>query len=257
MNKELFDGKRRCFLSFLYSPVDGRCGIILDLFFEGFIPQTFVFKVCLESLDRVPFLPLFHFFLRPVFGGVIRGRVAGHPVRVGLDECCSLTGFGFIDGFLGGGIHGENVVSVNQNAWETVGKGFLGQCLGGCLFGSGHRNRVLIVETDKHIGCSVDAGEIEGLVEISLGSGPVAERTQNTDLFLFHFGGHTRSDRMGELGGHRNGQGENIQSRRDMHSFLVPHPVQIIVFQRKPQSDVHSEISEIREEPIFFLEGKG
>ena len=96
----------------------------LDLHDISLGEQALVQKIALQPGNRIACLPLPHFLIRPVFGGVIRGGVRAQPVSEAFDEGGPSSAPRPLGSHLHGGIDGEDIVSVHAHALEPVREGF-------------------------------------------------------------------------------------------------------------------------------------
>ena len=100
--------------------------------------------------------------------------MGAHPVGVGLDEGRALAAAGGVERLLGHGIHREDVVAVDPDAGEAEAAGALVERDAGLLLvGLGDGPLVVLAEEDDR--GVVDRGEDEGLVDVALRGGAVAE----------------------------------------------------------------------------------
>src|SRR5437588_675579 len=107
------------------------------------------------------------------------------------------------DACVGGGVDVEGVVAVGDDAREPVGVGVLGDVLDGGLLGERHRDGVAVVLADEHHRQAVDPGQVQGLVEVALGRGPVAEVADRDAVLPPHLRRQGHAGGVGDVGGDR------------------------------------------------------
>src|SRR6266508_4354218 len=85
-----------------------------------------VLQIRAEASQRVLLLPHRDFFVGPVLGRIVGGRVNAEAIRHALDQRGTVAGARPIDSLARGGVDGENVVAVHLDAWQAVGERLLG-----------------------------------------------------------------------------------------------------------------------------------
>src|ERR1019366_2892058 len=98
-------------------------GLTLDGFEERPVGLAAGRQIGLEPGDRVAQLPDLDLGGDSVFRRVVGGGMCTHSVGVGLDQHRSLPAAGRVQRGLGHGIHGEDVVAVHPDPWETEAAG--------------------------------------------------------------------------------------------------------------------------------------
>ena len=87
----------------------------------------------------------------------------------------------------------------------------LGDVLDRRLLGERDRDGVAVVLADEDDGEAVDAGEVQGLVEVALGGGPVAEVAHRHLIAPALLGGQGQAHGMGDVGGDGGGAADDAQ----------------------------------------------
>ena len=153
-----------------------------------------------------------------VAAGVVGGRVRGTAVGEQLDHGRALVGAGAFLGPLGRGPDGEEVIAVDAQGRQAIADGLGGegglQPAGNALEGADGPLVVDDVEDDRR---AVDGGEGQGVVEVALGRGAVADPGDGDLVVALVGAGHGPADGLGHLGAQIAADGEEAVVLRRIH----------------------------------------
>ena len=121
-------------------------------------------------------------------------------VGLALDEGGALALPGVADRRVDGGVDVDGIVAVDDHARQPVGVGVLGDVLDRRLLGERHRDGIAVVLAHEHDRQPMDAGEVEGLVEVALRRRAVAEVAHDDLVAPFELGGQGHADGVREMG---------------------------------------------------------
>lgn len=146
----------------------------LDRGEELLLGQALLLQERPEPGDRVLGLPGLGLLGGAVAGGVVGGGVRAHPVGERLDQHRTVAAAGVVERPAGDRQAGQHVVAVDPDAGEAeAGGAAVQRDLG--LGGGGLGDRPLVVLAEEDHRGVVDRGEGEGLVDVALAGGAVAE----------------------------------------------------------------------------------
>ena len=145
---------------------------------EGLVDLAELLEVAAQAQDRVLLRPLLLLRGGTVAGGVVAGGVRGHAVGEGLDEDRPLPRARRVQGGAHGTEHGQDVVAVHAHRGDAPAAGALGEGDAG-LDGGGHGDRPLVVLRVEDDGGLEGGGEGEGLRDLPLARGAVAEEGED------------------------------------------------------------------------------
>ena len=163
-------------------------------------------------MQRVLLAPHLDFLRRAVGAVVVVRRVSEVAVRLALDEGGSLALPCVADGGVHGGVHVERVVAVDDHPRHSVGVRVLGDVLDRRLLGEGHGDGVAVVLADEDDREAVDAREVQGLVEVTLRRGAVAEVADGHAVVAPEVGGEADAGRVGDVGCDGRRPGDDAES---------------------------------------------
>src|SRR5699024_3016448 len=124
--------------------------------------------------DRVAAAPHLLVRLGPVAGRVVGGGVRTHPVGHCLDEGGPAAAAGAFERLGGHRVAGEHVVAIHPYRGDAETATHVGLSDPGLARG-GFGDRPVVVLAEEHHRGVVDGGEGQCLVQVTLGSGTVAE----------------------------------------------------------------------------------
>ena len=249
-------------------PPGGVVDLGLDLGLEVLLgllgQQPLLDDVLLHALQRVLLAPGLDFLGRAVGAVVVVGRVGQIAIRLALDERGPLAVAGPGHGRVGGRVHVEGIVAVDDDAGEPVGVGVLGDVLDGRLLGQGHGDGVAVVLADEDHGDAVNAGEVQRLVEVAFGRRPVAEVGDgHARVVARHLRGQGHARGVGDVGGDRRRTGDDVQRpAAPVAGHLAParagvggpgEDAEQHVVRRHPECEHHAGVPVVGEHDIVSL----
>jgi hypothetical protein len=178
------------------------------------------------------------------------------PVGHALDHGRAFPAAGAGRGLPGGGEHGEDVVAVHLDAGNAIGQGLLGQGARTGLILPRHRDRPLVVLAQEEGRGGEDAGEVQGLVEIAFGGGPVAEECDRHLVRLAIAGGVGEVHGVRDLGRHRDGDGQVVGVLGDGPALVVAGGVEQDRRQGHAPPDGRGGLPVRGHEPVVLAQGR-
>ena len=146
------------------------------------------------ALDRIALRPLCPQLAGDV-GGVVVRSVALHPERDALEQRRAIPLARLLDRPRRLAVDGEDVGAVHDHPLEAVGRGAVGDVLGGELEAGGGRVGPLVVVADEHDREAAHTGEVQRLVDCADDRGAFAEPRHRNALLAANPEGEGLADR--------------------------------------------------------------
>ena len=251
----------------LGSGSDSARGLLVDGLLGGGVEKAVFYEVAAERWDRVLSPPLLDLFSGSIQLVVVVGRVGVVAVGLGLDEGGAFAGSGLADGRRRRPIYREQIVAVDNDAFDAVAVSAIGD-LAGDLIALWDRDRIHVVLDQEDHWKVVDAGKVHCLVPITLrgrafSAGDEHDAVGSAALQLVGDAGGVRV-----LGRDRRGVGEDIEIRlrpvtRHLSAAgrgvaLFGEHAQENVFDAHPEPDIEGDVPVVGEGPVLLrVEGIG
>src|SRR6266566_3348955 len=151
------------------------CQLLRELCLALLIPEAQACQILLYALDRVPLSRLLVLLRVLVARWVVRGVVEAHAIGHRLDESGA---FAFSRPLHGGDrdvVDGHHVIAIDLDAGEPVPGRSKRKARRRRLDAARCRDRPLVVLQEEHDRRFRDAGQVEGLVKVTLGRAAFAD----------------------------------------------------------------------------------
>src|SRR5437899_1419826 len=144
----------------------------------------------------------------------------------------------------------EDVVAVHLDPRQAVGERLLGDRLRVALLLERHRDRPLVVLADEHDRHVPDPREVQGLVEVALAGGTVAEVCHDDRVVAAVLGRVGQAYRVGELRRDGDRDGQVVLVGRRLAAFDVSGEEEQDLLDRPAAPDHRRRLAERRDHPV-------
>ena len=228
----------------------------VNLLLEALLQEVLLLEVLAEAREGILLLPGLDLLLGAVLGRVVGGRVDSQAIRHALDEGRPAAAARALDRLAAGRIDRQHVVAVHLDPREAVRQRLLGERSRVGLLLERHRDGPLVVlaeEDDRHV---PDAGEVQGLVEVALGGGAVAEEDHDDGVVAPVLGGVGEADGVGDLGRDGDGDRQVVLVGGGPAAFQVAGEEEQHLLDRPSPVDHGRRFAEGRHHPVGGAEGE-
>jgi hypothetical protein len=188
---------------------------------------------------------------RGVVGGGVIAEAIGHGLDQGRPAARARLGEGAFHAFA----HGDHVVAVDLLAGEAGGDRLLRQGLGRTLLRARHRDGPLIVVDNEDQGQAPHAGEVHGLVEVTLRGRPVAEHADRRPPRAAELQGEGHAGGMRRVCADGHADGEVLARAGEVAAPLVAAPVEQDLDHGDAAQDLRALLAERGQQHVLGRHG--